>query len=135
MKPKSINPLLLIGLIGFFTIGSSFFVDIYRAFYSDKDIYWTHHEMKLSIEKTKNDFQLLIAGKRLQNHLLDKTIYAVDKNGIHYPVVAKDIAVRLNNWNKVKSKILTKVIFTGFSFGITLTLLIIGLVQTFVQKI
>jgi hypothetical protein len=134
MKTKSINPLIIIGLIGFFTLGSSFFVDIYRAFYGKNDIYWTHQEMKLTIESTKNDFQLFIAGKLLQDHLSDKTIYAIDKNGSQYPVVAEDINIRLNNWNKVKSKILTKAIFTGFAFGITLTLLIIGLVQVFVQK-
>ena len=134
MKPKCINPLFLIGLIGFFSLGSSFFVDIYRAFYGEKDLYWTHQEMKLPIENTKNDFQILIAGKLLQNHLSDKTIYAVDKDGTQYPVVAEDINVRLNNWNKVKSTILTKAIFTGLAFGITLTLLIIGLVQMFFQK-
>jgi len=134
MKPKSINPLFLIGLIGFFTLGSSFFVDIYRAFYGEKDIYWTHQEMKLPIENTKNDFQIFIAGKSLQNHLSDRTIYAVDKNGMQYLVVAEAINVRLNNWNKMKSTILTKATFTGFAFGITLTLLITGLVQTFAQK-
>jgi len=134
MKPVSINPLLLIGLIGFFTVGSSFFVDIYRAFYGEKDIYWTHQEMKLPVEKTGNDFQLFIAEKLLQNHLSDKTIYAIDKNGTQYPVVVEDITVRLNNWNKVKATILAKATFTGVFFGIALTLLITGLVQVFIQK-
>jgi hypothetical protein len=134
MKPKSINPLFLIGLIGFFIFGGSFFIDIYSAFYGDKDIYWTHQEMKLPIETTRNDFEIFIAGKSLQNHLSDKTIYMTDKNGMQYPVVAEDINVRLNNWNKIKSTILTKTTFTGVGFGITLTLLIIGLVQTFTQK-
>jgi hypothetical protein len=134
MNIKSINPLLFIGLVGFFTIGSSFFVDIYQAFYGEKDIYWTHQSMKLPIEKTNNDFQMFVGGKLLQNHLSEKTLFAADENRTQYPVVSKDITVRLNNWNKVKTTILTKATFTGFAFGITLTLLIIGLIQTFTKK-
>jgi hypothetical protein len=134
MKIKSINPLLLIGLVGFFTIGSSFFVDTYRAFYGEKDIYWTHQSMKMPIEETKNDFQMFIGGKLLQNHLSEKTLFVSDKNRTYYPVDSKDIAIRLNNWNKVKASILTKATFASFAFGITLTLLITGLIQTFIKK-
>lgn len=134
MKTKSINLFLYLGLIGFFTIGSSFFVDLYKVFYDEKDIYWTHQSMKLPIEDTSNNFQLFVSGKHLQNHLADKTLFTVDKGGVNYPVVSKDITVRLNNWDKVKSRILTKTVFTGFTFGIVLTLLIIGLAQTLNQR-
>lgn len=134
MNIKSINRLLFIGLIGLFTVGSQFFVDVYSAFYGDKNIYWTHQEMKLPLEKTYNDFQLFIAGNPLQKHLSEKTLFAVDKNGIQYSVVSKDVSVRLNNWNNVKSRILTRAVFTGCAFGIAVTLLIIGLIQTLTQK-
>ncbi|MBN1614636.1 MAG: hypothetical protein JW950_09250 [Deltaproteobacteria bacterium] len=134
MKPKSINPFLLIGLIGLFTVGSSFLADLYRVFYGEKDIYWTHRDMKLPLEETLNDFQVFIAGKRLQNHLSEKTLYIVDTNGTQYPIVTKDINVRLNNWNKVKAAILTKAVFIGVAFGAVLTLLITGAVLTISQK-
>jgi hypothetical protein len=127
MNIKSINPLLAIGLTGIFIIGSSFFVDLYNAFYGDKNIYWTHQSMKMPIEKTKNDFEIYIGEKLLQKQLSDKTIFAVDKDGKQYPVVSQDITVRLNNYNSVKSAILTRTTFTGFAFGISLTLFIIGL--------
>jgi hypothetical protein len=134
MNTKSMNALLFIGLIGVFTIGSSFFVNIYSAFWGNKDIYWTPQSMKLPIEEANNDFQVYISGKLLQKHLTENTLFAIENNGVQYPVVSKDVSVRLNNWNKVRSRILTTAIFTGFSFGITLTLLITGLIQTIAQK-
>lgn len=134
MNIKSISPLLFVGLFGFFTIGSSFFVDIYGAFYGNKDIYWTYQSMKLPLEETKNDFEVYVSGKLLQKHLTENTIFAIDNNGMQYPVAPKDVSVRLNNWNKVKSRILTKAILTGFTLGIALTLLITGTIQTFSQK-
>lgn len=130
---KNQNPLFLIGLIGSFTIGSIFFVDIYNAFFGDENIYWTHQSMKLSIDETENDFQVFISGKKLKNHLDDKTLYAVDQSGAQYIVVKDDVTARLNNWNKTKSEILTKAVFTGFASGIALTLVIIGLFQTKIQ--
>ena len=134
MNIKAINTLLFIGLIGFVTAGSQFFVDIYSAFYGDRNIYWTHQEMKLPLDETFNVFQLFIAGKPLQKHLSEKTLFAVDKNGIQSSVASKDVSVRVNNWNNVKSRILTKAVFTGCAFAISVTLLIIGLIQTLTQK-
>lgn len=131
---KPLNPLLLIGIIGFFTVGSSFFVDIYRAFYGQKDIYWTHQSMKLPLETTENDFQIFIGGKRLQHHLSDNTLFATDTNGEQYPVVSKDITVRLNNWHKVQTGILTQAVFTGVALGATVTMLFVGLFQLIEQK-
>ncbi|HOX84541.1 MAG TPA: hypothetical protein PKW76_06270 [bacterium] len=134
MNTKSINPLLLIGLIGFFTIGSSFVVDLYRAFGGEKDIYWTHQQMKLPLQETQNDFQLYIADKLLQDHLSEKTLFALDGDGTQFDLVEQDIAVRVNNWHRVKSAVLTKAVFTGFAFGASFTLLITGWVQTCMQK-
>jgi hypothetical protein len=134
MNTKSINPLLLIGLIGVFTIGSSFFVDIYGAFFGNKDIYWTPQSMKFPIEDANNDFQVYISEKLLQKHLAENTLFAIDNNGVQYPVVTKDVSVRLNNWNKARSRILTTAIFNGFAFGITLTLFITGIIQTVAKK-
>ena len=134
MNSKFTNQFLMIGLLGLFTIGVSYFIDMYSAFYGDKDIYWTHEKMKLPIEKTENDFQLYISDKPLQKYLYEKTLYVIDESGTKYSVAAKDISVRLNNWNKIKSTILTKTTFTGFAFGITLAFLIMGLVQVYNQK-
>jgi len=134
MKRKFINPLLFIGLIGFFTIGSQFFADVLSVFYGNQDIYWTPRSMKLPIEETNNDFQVFISDKPLKKHLAENTLLAVDQSGKSYPVVSKDVSVRLNNWNKTKSRMLTKAVFTGFGFGIALTCLIIGFIQILIER-
>lgn len=134
MNMKAINPLLLIGFIGIFTIGSQFFVHIYSAFYDKKDIYWTHQSYKLPIEKTENSFQVYISGKRLQKHLAENTLFAEDANGSRYPVVSKDVTARINTWYQVKSRRLALAVLTGFAFGITMTLFVTGLVQMLIRK-
>ncbi|MBW2097634.1 MAG: hypothetical protein JRG77_02260 [Deltaproteobacteria bacterium] len=132
-KPK-INPLVLIGLIGMLTIGTNFSTQLYRAFWGNQDIWWTVRTMQLPIEDSKNNFKLFISGKLLQKHLADGSLFALDRNGEQYRVVSKDVTIRLNNWNKVKSSILTNALISGVLFGIVITVLVIGLIQVFGQK-
>ncbi len=47
---------------------------------------------------------------------------------------SKDLTLRLNNWYKVKSSILTNAILSGVAFGIVITVLLLGLIQVFGQK-
>ncbi|MCF8083452.1 MAG: hypothetical protein K9M96_10170 [Deltaproteobacteria bacterium] len=134
MKNMKLNPLLLIGAIGFFTIGSQFAAQIGRAYWGNQDIWWTPRNMQLPIQDTQNHFRLFISGKRLQGHLDDGTLFAVDSRGDQYRVVSKDITVRLNNWCQVKTSILGHALMLGVPFGIVLTLLTVGLFQTFGKK-
>jgi len=131
MRNRSFNTLLWIGLTGSFIFGTSFVTDMYQAFRGDHNIWWTNQAMKLSFEKTKDNFELYIGGKLLQKHMRDQTLYSTDSNGKQYPVVSGDISVRLNNWDKVKASILSRTAMSGFAFGITITLLTMGLIQTF----
>ncbi|MCI5114712.1 MAG: hypothetical protein D3915_07230 [Candidatus Electrothrix sp. AU1_5] len=130
---KFINPLLLIGMIGVFTTGSSLYADLMQVFYGDHSIYWTQKDSPLSLEKTGNNFLVFIGEKRLQDHLNGKTFFAADGELVPYPVLAKDVTVRVNNWPSVKAQILNKTIFTSFAFGVNLTLLIVGLVQVILR--
>ena len=134
MNIKSINPLLFVGLIGIFTIGSQFFVHIYSAFFDKKDIYWTHQSYKLPIENTADHFQIFISGKRLQTHLAENTLFAEDSKGNTYSVVLKDVTARINTWHQVKSRRLTMAVFSAFAFGIVMTLFVTGWIQTLVRK-
>lgn len=134
MTGKNVNPLFLLGLIGFFVIGSIFISDVLSAFFGDKEIYWTHQSMQLSLDETTNEFQLFIGGKSLKNHLRDQTLSIADNGGTQRPVVDNDVSARVNNWNNIKSQILTKAAFTGILFGIMITMLTIGLVQMFIRK-
>lgn len=133
MKKKTINPMLLIGLIGLVgvvTIGNNLYADLMLVFYGDHDIYWTHKDMPLPLEKTGNSFKVYVGEKPLQDHLNGKTFFAADGELVPYPVASRDVTVRMNNWPSVKAEILTKTTLTGFAFGINLTLMIVGLVQT-----
>ncbi len=131
---RFINPLLFIGMIGVVTIGSSLYADLMQVFYGEQGIYWTHKDMPLPLEKTGENFQVFIGGKPLQDHLDEKTFFAADGELVPYPVASRDVTVRVNNWPSVKTRILTKTTLTGFAFGVNLTLMIVGLVQTCLQR-
>jgi hypothetical protein len=132
-KPK-INPLVFMGLIGMLTIGTNFAMQIYRAFWGNQNIWWTPRTMQLPIEDSRDNFELYISKKPLQKHLADGTLFALDNNGEQYRVVSKDITIRLNNWNKVRSSILKNAIISGVAFGIVITVLVIGLIQVCRRK-
>jgi hypothetical protein len=131
MTSRRINPLLWIGLIGTLTIGTSYITDVYRAFWGDQSIWWTPQVMRLPVEDTRDNFELYIGGEPLRKHLSNSTLFAVDKNGKQYPIVSKDITVRLNNWDKIKASILRHTTMSGFAFGVVITLLVIGSIQVF----
>lgn len=132
---RLINPLLFfVGLAGMITIGSGLYADLMQVFYGEQGIYWTHKDQPLSLKETGDDFQILIGGEPLQEHLDGKTFFAADVELVPYPVVASDVTVRVNNWPVVKARILTKTTFTGFAFGVNLTLMLVGLVQICLQR-
>ena len=133
MKNKLINPLLLIGMVGVFTTGSILTADLMQVFYGEHNMHWTHKDSRLSLEETQESFQVFIGEKRLQEHLNGKTFFAADGELVPYPVLAKDVTVRVNNWPAVKARTLTKTTVSGFLFGINLTLMIVGLVQVILR--
>lgn len=129
MRKTKLNALLIIGIIGVFTIGINFVIQIYRVFGSNQDIWWTATTMPLTIDKTKESFELSINGKTIQKHLAEGTLLALNDEGNQQSVVSGDISVRLNNWNKVKASILINALFSGVLFGAGITMFIIGLIQ------
>jgi len=129
MRKTKLNALLIIGIIGVFTIGINFVIQIYRVFGSNQDIWWTATTMPLTIDQTKESFELSINGKTIQKHLADGTLLALNDEGNQQSVVSGDISVRLNNWNKVKASILINALFSGVLFGAGITMFIIGLIQ------
>ncbi len=126
---KKMNPLLWIGMVGSLMIGTSLFTNIYQALWGDHDIWWTHQSMKLPIEAAKDHFELYIGGQSLGKHLAKGTLLAVDNKGAQYTVVAQDMTVRLNNWEKVRGSLLEHATMAAFAFGVAITLFVTGLVQ------
>jgi hypothetical protein len=134
MKIFRYNALLWMGLTGSLIFGTTFFENVYRAFWADQTIWWTPQSMRLPIEETKNDFEIYIAGTPLNKHLSERTLTALDKNGKPYPVVSKDITIRRNNWDRTQSSILANTTFIGLVFGASLTMMLIGLYPYFQQR-
>lgn len=129
MKKAGINPLLLIGFIGIFTIGSQFAIRTYQAFAGPKNIWWTHTASHLPFEDSKNSFQVFIKGVSLHECLERGSLTFVDKNEEKIVIDKSDVSVRLNNWYKVKSTYLTFATLSGVTFGIVLALFAVGLSQ------
>ncbi|MEW6076435.1 MAG: hypothetical protein AB1724_01340 [Thermodesulfobacteriota bacterium] len=131
MAGRSINSVLWIGLTGMFLIGSSFVSDLYQAYRGDNSIWWTHNDMRLPLEETKNNAEVYISGKLLQKHIADGTLTGLDAGGKPYPIASRDVTVRLNNWDKIRASILARTAFTGFGLGVSIALAAAGLIQIF----
>ena len=131
---KKFNAFLWIGLLGALTVGTGFITDIWRVSRGDTGIWWTHKDRGLSLEETKNNFEVYICGKRLQEHLSEEALLVAGNNGEQHRIVAGDISVRMNNWEKTRTSVLAKTSISGFVFGIAIALLLIGLFQAFTRK-
>ena len=134
MRKRQINPLLLMGFIGILTIGTRFTAELYRAYWGNDSIWWTHQQMRLPVEDSGNSFILYIAGKPLQGHLDEGSLFAAAADGQKFRVVAGDVGVRLNNWYRVKASILTWALISAFAFGCSVTLFVTGLIQYLTRK-
>ena len=133
MKTKW-NPLLLIGMIGIFTIGSKFAAKYIQAVWGDKNIWWTPVQMALPINETKDDFAIFLSGKPLQHHIDQGTLTAMDKSGKPYQVVTADIKARINKWNETKASLLHWAIYFALGLGSCVTLFGIGMAQWLSQR-
>jgi len=127
MGMKSPNALVLIGVLGTLILGSTFFVDAYRAFLGPRNIWWTPKSMALSIEEVRDDFEIVIGGELLRDRIAERSLLAVGPDGGHHPIAGSDVRVRFNNWNRVKARFLTTTTFIGPPFGAALALLVVGL--------
>jgi hypothetical protein len=131
---RKINALLLIGLISTFTLATHLITHLARIYWGDRNIWWTPKTMKLYLSETKNNFELFISGKPLQDHIAKETLFALDEEGKQYCVVGKDIGVRLNNWHKVKASMLGTALYSAFGSGVAITCLVLGLVEIIKDK-
>ena len=131
---KQINALIVIGIIGTAIFGANFAAKYAQANWGNKDIWWTPMSMALPLNETKQEFELYIKDDLLQRHLNAGTLSVVDKTGKISMLASDDIKIRLNNWNKIKSSMLNSAAISAFSLGISLALLIFGVVQFVADK-
>jgi len=133
MKRK-INEMLAIGITGTAIFGSFFAADYGDAIWGNKDIWWTPMSMALSPNDTRQDFELYVKGELLQKHLERGTLIVVNQEGQSSPVIAKDVRVRFNNWNKIKASKLNNASLFAFVFGASFSLLIIGVFRLIKER-
>jgi len=127
---NGIRPLFFIGAIGTLVTGSMFLSVYLQAVLGNKDIWWTPKPMALSLEETRNEFQLSLRGESLKNCVEKETLTAIDpETKKKYKVTQDDVKIRLNNWNKEKVRILHLSVMEAFLFGASLACLLAGSIQ------
>ena len=129
-----INAWLIFGIIGASLFGSQFVIHYYRAVWGNAEMWWTPKPVALSINDTRNDFELFLNDELLQDHIKRGSLSATDRNGQSMPVAADDIVVRLNNWHKMKASFLHTAVYMALLLGASLMSLAIGIVQMLVGK-
>ncbi|HUU41224.1 MAG TPA: hypothetical protein VMW42_09795 [Desulfatiglandales bacterium] len=126
---KKLNPLVLVGIIGAIVFGTHPITQLGRANWGNRNIWWTPKAMALSLNETKNNFELFIGDELLQTRLEQGSLFATDSTGKEYRLAPKDIRVRLNNWMQVKASFLVSAVFSAFFFGVSAACLILGLIK------
>ena len=130
MKRK-FNELLIIGITGTAIIGSIFAANYGETVWGNKDIWWTPMSMALPLNETKQELEFYIKGELLQKRLDRGTLIAVGNAGQSSPLVTDDVKIRLNNWNKIKASKLNNITVSSLLLGVSITLLVMGLIQYF----
>lgn len=127
------NLLMMIGLVGTPIAGTQFGLDYGRAIWGETQIWWTPKEMALPLEQTGGHFQLTLDGEPLGNHLARNSLTALGSEGLAYFVTPDMVRVRLNNWPQVQAQMLHMAVYSALGLGVSLTCLIVGLVEFFRQ--
>jgi len=135
MKRK-MNLLMIIGLVGTPIAGTQFGLDYGRAIWGAPQVEWTPIEMALPLEQTSGSFQLLLDNEPLADHLARNSLTALGSEGLAYFVTPEMVRVRLNNWPQIqawKAHLLHMAVYSALGLGVSLTCLIVGLVEFFRQ--
>ncbi len=118
--------LLIAGIIGTSVFGAHFGVKYGQAMWGNKDMWWTPRSMALSLGETRGVFRMFLSGRPLAEQIEEGALFAVSGEGDLYKVAPADIAVRLNNWQKVKAGMLEGAVVTALFLGASVTLLLTG---------
>ncbi|HOU35885.1 MAG TPA: hypothetical protein PLJ26_00530 [Candidatus Omnitrophota bacterium] len=126
---------LLIGGIIFCCIfGASLLADMGSLNKGDRNIWWTHKDMMLSLPAVKDKVEIYISGKPLAGLVDRGSLVARTSAGDQYKVASRDIGIRLNNWDRQRVSLLKKALVSAFGFGAGIALLVAGLYMKFSVK-
>ncbi len=128
---RNFNGLLIIGITGTVFFGSFFAGEYLEATRGNEGIWWTPMNMALTLDQSGSEFELYIQKEMLQKRIEKGTLLMVDDRGKSSKVTANDVKVRLNNRHKVEAEKLSYSIITAFFSGISIALLVMGLLRFF----
>lgn len=134
MKKFQWNVFVLIGVLGIFIGGSLFAVHLVRAFAGDRNIWWTNQNILLSLEESRDVFDLQHNGKSLQQLLSEGNLLIKEPEKTARVLTVSDWKVRVNNWHRVQASILAISLFPCALFCIGLTLFVVGIIQGLQSK-
>lgn len=120
---RSFNALLSVGLIGAFLFGGALVAGLVELYRGDPGHNWTHRDMRLSLAETRSRLEIYIGGELLQNHLERKGLSATGPDGTVYPVVERDLRIRLNNWPERRAELAMRAILEAFLAGLSVAAL------------
>ncbi len=129
MALRPLNTLQWIGLLGTFTLGTSYATDLTRALAGPRDIWWTPATLAQPLEAGREVFELRVAGEPLARHLASGSLRRLGPDGQSHPVTAADVSLRLNHWEQTRAGLLAQTAWTGPLLGACLTLLGVGTFQ------
>ncbi len=126
---KTHNPVLFIGVLGLLTIGSALASNLAEVFWGNRDIWWTHAAMPLALNQTSDRFQVIVAGKPLNDRLQTGQLFLQQDDGALVPLVAADVTARVNNWQEESARKLLFAVPEAFIVGACVMLVAWGLVS------
>jgi hypothetical protein len=126
---KKLNALMLIGIIGTIVTGSEFVSEYGRAIWGNKDIWWTPESMTIPLRDTRSEVEISIGREPLWSLVDHGSLAIMDQAGQPHIIQPADVRARINNWQKTRASMLHYSVFTAFLVGISLSCLVMGLVQ------
>lgn len=122
---RQLNPWIIIGAIMCF-VGV---VQMVLFFMEDENIWWTPRSMMLQPKEAMNKVRIFINEKPISQQLVDGIFIEVtEKDTTHMKRIhSEDIGLRLNNYYRVRSKQIPKVIISTVMVTVGVLFLVFGI--------
>ncbi len=124
-----LNPMLLIGLIGLFTVGINVGITLARIYAGNENIWWTPHKLALPLEDAQSSFVVLVREVPMKLFLDSGQLAVRAADGECQVLQPGDVRVRLNNWQKTRAQLMQGALISCFALGMILIFLLWGIVE------
>jgi len=115
--------LLIFGFVFLATSGAR----LYAFLRQRSDIWWTPPSMPLSLAEGKDRVQILMRGAELNDLLGAGRLQLASATGAS-ALTPADVALRLNNWDRVRADRMPAMLVNAATAGSAATLLLVGVV-------